>query len=80
MNSAVAAEFVMRGRVAFLVLLLQGVVGDQRSGTRILDEGEGRIMILISLQGVVGDQCGGRRICDEGEGCVPCVFTPGRRG
>ena len=80
MNSAVAAEFVMRVGVAFLVLLLQGVVGDHRGGARIFDEGECCIMILISLQGVVGDQCGGRRICDEGEGCVPCVFTPGRRG
>ena len=44
-----AAEFVMRVGVAFLVLLLQGVVGDHRGGARIFDEGECCIMILISL-------------------------------
>ena len=49
MTSAVAAEFVMRVGVAFLVLLLQGVVGDHRGGARIFDEGECCIMILISL-------------------------------
>ena len=76
MTSAVAAEFVMRVRVAFLVLLLQGVVGDQRGGARIVDEGEGCITILISRQGVVGDRCGGRRICYLGEGGVHCEFMP----
>ena len=77
MTSAVAAEFVMRVRVAFLVLLLQGVVGDQRCGAKVFDEGEGCIMILISLQGFVGDRCGGCRICCLGEGGVHCEFVPG---
>ena len=75
MTSAVAAEFVTWRRIAFLLLLLQGVVGDQRGGARIFDEGEGCLMIVISRRGVVGDQGGGARMFDEGEACVMILIS-----